>query len=72
LLVSAGACPLEFARVADPTYEPELLFAPTRLTSSGWWMIDAIHRAAAYYNTRAATKVTEINLRVFVMPRPVS
>jgi len=60
------------ARVTDPTYEPELLFAPTRLTSSGWWMIDAIHRAAAYYNTRAATKVTEINLRVFVLPRPVS
>src|SRR6266545_541827 len=42
------------ARVADPDYEPELLFAPTALTSSAWWMIDAIHRAAAFYNTRAA------------------
>lgn len=60
------------ARVADPAYEPELLFAPTSLTPSGWWIIDAIHRAAAYYNTRAEIKATEINLRVFVMPHPVS
>jgi hypothetical protein len=59
-------------RVANPAYEPELLFAPTPHTSSGWWMIDANHRAAAYYNTRAAAGVTAINLRVFVMPRPVS
>jgi len=59
------------ARVADPGYEPELLFAPTGLTSSGWWMIDAIHRAAAFYNTRLAAGVTAIHLRVFVLPRPV-
>lgn len=59
------------ARVADPDYEPELLFAPTALTSSGWWMIDAIHRAAAFYNTRAAAGVSAIDLRVFVLPRPV-
>jgi len=59
------------ARVADPDYEPELLFAPKGLTSSGWWMIDAIHRAAAFYNTRAAAGVSAIHLRVFVLPRPV-
>jgi hypothetical protein len=58
------------ARVADPDYEPELLFAPTDLTSSGWWMIDAIHRAAALYNT-AAAGATTLRLRVFVLPRPL-
>ena len=58
-------------RVADPDYEPEMLFAPTGLTSSGWWMIDAIHRAAAFYTTRAAAGVSAIHVRVFVMPRPV-
>lgn len=59
-------------RVVDLRYEPELLFAPTHNTSSGWWMVDGIHRAAAYYNTRAAAGITKIHLRVFVMPRPVS
>ena len=58
-------------RVEDPTYEPELLFAPTRLTSSGWWMVDAIHRAAAFYNTRVAAGLTIVHLRVFVLPRPI-
>lgn len=57
------------ARVADPAYEPELLFEPTPLTGSGWWMIDAIHRAVAFYNSRAATGVTAIHLRVFVLSR---
>ena len=57
------------ARVADPTYAPELLFEPTRLTSSGWWMIDAIHRAVAFYNTRAAAGVTTLRLPVFVLSR---
>jgi hypothetical protein len=58
-------------RVAEPDYEPELLIAPTRLTTSGWRMIDAIHRAVAFYNTRTASGVTAIHLRVFVLPRPV-
>jgi len=58
-------------RVADPDYEPELLIAPTRLTTSGWRMIDAIHRAAAFYNTRAAAGLSAIHLRVFVLPRPI-
>ena len=59
------------ACVADLGYEPELLIAPTRLTSSGWRLIDAIHRAAAFYNTRAAAGISEIHLRVFVLPRPI-
>lgn len=60
------------ARVADPDYAPELLFAPTRLTSSGWWMIDAIHRAVAFFNTRTVAGLTTISLRVFVLSQPLS
>ncbi len=60
------------ARVADSAYAPELLFAPTRLTSSGWWMIDAIHRAVAFLNTRTVAGLTTIQLRVFVLSRPIS
>ena len=60
------------ARVADPDYAPELLFAPTRHTSSGWWMIDAIHRAVAFFNTRTAAGLTAIRLRVFVLSWPIS
>jgi hypothetical protein len=32
-------------------------------------MIDALHRAAALYNTRTAAGVTALHLRVFVLPR---
>jgi len=65
------AYPRGLARVAAREYEPELLFAPTSLTSSDWWMIDAIHRAVAFYNTRLTAGVTDIGLRVFVMPLPL-
>jgi len=57
------------ARAADPGFAPELLFEPTPATSSGWWMIDGIHRAAALYTARTAAGVTTLGLPVFVLPR---
>jgi hypothetical protein len=61
--------PRGLARVADPAYAPKLLFEPTRLTSSGWWMIDGIHRAAALLTMRTAAGATALRLSVFVLPR---
>lgn len=58
-------------QAADPTFAPPLLFAPTSFTSSGWWMVDGIHRAAALLTTRRAAGVTTIDLRVFALPRPL-
>lgn len=59
------------ARAADPAFAPELLLAPTTATSSGWWIIDGIHRAAGLYHVRSAAGATHLGLRVFVLPRPV-
>lgn len=59
------------ARAADPAFAPELLFEPTDLTSSGWWMIDGIHRAAALLSVRTAAKATVLELPVFVLRRPL-
>lgn len=56
---------------ADPAFAPELLFAPTRQTTSGWWLFDGIHRAAALHTVRTAAGVTNLALPVFVLPRPV-
>ena len=53
-----------------PAFAPSLLFAPTRLTDSGWWMVDGIHRAAALLTRRRAAGVRALHLRVFVLPRP--
>jgi hypothetical protein len=58
-------------QAADPAFAPPLLFEPTRFTSSGWRMVDGIHRAAALLTTRRAAGVTTIDLRVFVLPRPL-
>ena len=52
----------------DPAFAPEILFAPTRLTPSGWWIVDAIHRAAALLTLRAA-RGTTFDLRVFIVSR---
>jgi hypothetical protein len=56
---------------ADPAFAPPLLFEPTSVTSSGWRMVDGIHRAAALLTTRRAAGVTTIDLRVFVLPQPL-
>jgi hypothetical protein len=56
---------------ADPTYEPELLLAPTGSVRSGWWMIDGIHRAAALLTTHRRSAATSKPVPVFVLPRPV-
>jgi hypothetical protein len=54
--------------LADPTFAPELLFEPAP-TSSGWWLVDAVHRATALYSARVAAGVTMLHLSVFVLPR---
>lgn len=56
---------------ADPAFAPPLLFEPTTSTSSGWRMVDGIHRAAALLTRRTAACVSTIDLRVFVLPRPL-
>jgi hypothetical protein len=53
---------------ADPAFAPELLFEPAS-TSSGWWLLDGSHRAVALYSARKASRVTELHLRVYVLPR---
>lgn len=57
---------------ADPSFAPELLFEPTRSVTSGWWMIDGIHRAVALLTARTASATTPLHLPVFVLPRPLS
>lgn len=52
-------------------FAPPLLFAPTQLTSSRWWMVDGIHRAAALLTRRRAVGAQALNLRVFVLQRPL-
>jgi hypothetical protein len=59
------------AQAAAPGFAPTLLFAPTELTSSGWWMVDGIHRAAALYRTRSGVGMNALRLSVFVLPRPL-
>jgi len=58
-------------QAADPAFAPPLLFEPTDFTSSGWRMVDGIHRAAALLTTRRAAGVKTIDVRVFVLPRPL-
>lgn len=58
-------------QAADPTFAPALLFASTSLTSSGWWMVDGVHRAAALLTQRTAAGTTTLRLRVFVLPKPL-
>jgi hypothetical protein len=55
----------------DPAFAPEVLFEPTTSTPSGWRIVDAIHRAAALLTRRTAGGITQIHLRVFVLPRPL-
>jgi hypothetical protein len=59
------------AQAADPAFEPPLLIEPTPLTSSGWWIIDGIHRAAALLTVRTAAGRSAPGLSVFVLPRPL-
>jgi hypothetical protein len=59
------------ARAADPSFSPELLVEPTSLTSSGWWIIDGVHRAAALLGVRGAAGATALGLPVFVLARPL-
>ena len=57
---------------ADPAFAPALLFEPTDVTSSGWRMVDGLHRAAALLTTRRAAGVSAIDLRVFVLQRSLN
>lgn len=59
------------ARAEGPDFAPELLLAPTTSTTSGWWVIDGVHRAAGLYHVRSARGETHLRLRVFVLPKPV-
>lgn len=63
--------PHALALAAASSFAPELLFAPTTATGSGWWMIDGIHRAAALLTQRTAAGLTVLGLSVFVLPRPL-
>lgn len=53
---------------ADAAYQPTLLLEPT---STGWWMLDGIHRAAALFSARRVAGRAELRLPVFVLPRPL-
>lgn len=54
----------------DPAFAPEILFAPTTLVPSGWWIVDAIHRGAALL-TKRRERGDASGLRVYVLPRPL-
>jgi len=58
------------AQAEDPDYQPELLFTPTRLTSSGYMLMDAVHRAAALFTKRTDKGATKLDLPVYVLPKP--
>jgi hypothetical protein len=45
-----------------------LLIEPT---TTGWWLIDGIHRAAAFFAARSAVRARKLGLPVFVLPRPL-
>jgi hypothetical protein len=57
-----------FERAADPGFEPELLVEPF---ADGWWLIDAVHRAAALYAKRREMSLEVRCLPVFVLDRPL-
>jgi hypothetical protein len=57
------------AQAADPDYQPELLFTPSRRVSSGYLLVDAIHRAAALYTQRTATRTKQLDTIAYVLPR---
>jgi hypothetical protein len=58
----------------DPAFAPEILFEPTTLTSSRWWIVDAIHRGAALLTKgrEPARAAGAARVRVYVLPRPLS
>ena len=56
-------------QAADPDYQPELLFTPSRRVSSGYLLVDAIHRAAALYTQRTATRTTQLDTIAYLLPR---
>jgi hypothetical protein len=57
------------ALAADPHYQPELLFTPSTLASSGFLLMDAIHRAAALYTLRTASGTEQLDTIAYVLPR---
>ncbi len=53
---------------ADPAYRPTLLIEPT---TTDWWLIDGIHRAAALFVARSTARTQHLSLSLFVLPRPL-